>query len=174
MNSRAETFRGISYTNTFTRTDEEQPSRDAETAASSLHTGDGAITNVAVRDVCPNDVDEHNLHGTVDPVTYAIVLGTGPPRPRCARAHPPEVGLQQYQPGVDPANPENHLTPVRLLPGFTGLLPGVNVVGAPELAEEPLLRCYVTAAGCPRNAAPTGEAPAAHRERRAAPRDHPA
>ena len=42
LNSRAETFRGISYTNTFTRTDEEvQPSLDAETAASSLRTGDG-------------------------------------------------------------------------------------------------------------------------------------
>lgn len=48
LNSRSETFRGISYTNTCTRTDEEvQPSLDA-TASSSLHTGEGAITDVAV------------------------------------------------------------------------------------------------------------------------------
>ena len=86
LNSRAETFRGISYTNTFTRTDEEvQPSLDAETAASSLHTGEGAITNIAVQDVCPTDVYEHNFHGTVDPVTYALVLDAldnpGPAKP---------------------------------------------------------------------------------------------
>lgn len=163
LNSRAETFRGISYTNTFTRTDEEvQPSLDAETAASSLHTGDGAITNIAVQDVCPNDVYEHNLHGTVDPVTYALVLDAlDHPGPAAPERISSDVCLQQYQPGVDPANPENYLTPVRLLPGFTGLLPGANAVGAPEVAEEPPLRCYVTAAGCPPTNRSTGPATAA-------------
>lgn len=154
LNSRAETFRGISYTNTFTRTDEEvQPSLDAETAASSLRTGDGAITNIAVQDLCPTDVYEHNLHGTVDPVTYALVLDAlDHPGPAVPSRVPAAVCLQQYQPGVDPANAENYIAALRLAPGFTGLLPGVNVVGAPEVDREPSLRCYVFAVGCPQPA----------------------
>lgn len=153
LNSRAETFRGISYTNVFTHTDEEvQPSDSPATASSSLHTGGGAITNVATQELCPADVYEHNLMGTVDPVTYALVMDAldhpGPARP--ARV-PAAVCAQQYQPGIDPANPENYLQPVQLLPAIAGIVvPGVNVVGAPESPEEPPLRCYVFTRGCRR------------------------
>lgn len=104
----------------------------------------------------PGATPEQNA---VDPVTYALVLDAldhpGPAKPAPI---PLGVCLQQYQPGVDPANPENYLTPLRLLPGFTGLLPGVNVVGAPEVAQEPPLRCYVTVAGCPPSTRSTGRA----------------
>jgi len=151
LNSRAETFRGISYTNVFTHTDEEvKPSDTPATASSSLHTGAGRITNVATQDLCPQDVYEHNLMGTVDPVTYALVLDAldhaGPADPKRV---PASVCDQQWQPGIDPANPDNYLQPVQLVPAIAGILvPGVNLVGAPETSDEPALRCYVFAHPC--------------------------
>ena len=151
LNSRAETFKGISYTNVFTHTDEEvKPSDTPATASSSLHTGAGLITNVATQDLCPTDAYEHNLMGTVDPVTYGLVLDAlnhkGPAAP--ARV-PASVCTEQWQPGIDPANPQNYLQPVQLLPAIAGILtPGVNLVGAPETDREPALRCYVFAGGC--------------------------
>jgi triacylglycerol esterase/lipase EstA (alpha/beta hydrolase family) len=151
LNSLAETFRGISYTNVFTHTDEEvKPSDSPATASSALHTGGGAITNVAVQDLCPADVYEHNFNGTVDPVTYGLVLDAlnhkGPAVP--ARV-PSSVCSQVYQPGIDPANPENYLQPVQLLPAIAGIIvPGVNLVGAPETDDEPPLLCYVFARRC--------------------------
>jgi triacylglycerol esterase/lipase EstA (alpha/beta hydrolase family) len=151
LNSLAETFRGISYTNEFTHTDEEvQPSDTAATASASLHTGGGAITNVAVQDLCPNDVYEHNLNGTVDPVTYALVMDAlDHPGPANPTRVPSSVCTQQYQPGIDPANPQNYLQPVQLVPAIASLLvPGVNLVGAPETPSEPPLRCYVFTRGC--------------------------
>ena len=153
LNSRAETFRGISYTNVFTHTDEEvQPSDSPATASSSLHTGGGAITNVATQELCPQDVYEHNLMGTVDPVTYGLVMDAlDHPGPARASRVPGAVCSQQWQPGIDPANPENYLQPVQLLPAIAGIIvPGVNLVGAPEAAAEPPLRCYVFLRGCPR------------------------
>ncbi len=152
LNSRTETFRGISYTNVFTHTDEEvQPSDSPETASSSLHTGQGKITNVAVQDLCPNDVYEHNFNGTVDPVTYALVIDAldhaGPAVPTRI---PASVCSEVYQPGIDPANPQNYLQPAMLAPAIVSILvPGVNVVGAPETPAEPPLRCYVFARRCP-------------------------
>jgi hypothetical protein len=146
LNSRAETFRGISYTNVFTHTDEEvKPSDNAATASSSLHTGAGRITNVATQDLCPTDTYEHNFMGTVDPVTYGLVMDAlnhaGPAVP--ARV-PRTVCTEVYQPGIDPANPQNYLQPVQLAPAIIGILvPDVNLVGAPETPDEPPLRCYV-------------------------------
>jgi hypothetical protein len=151
LNSRAETFRGISYTNTFTHTDEEvQPSDSAATASSSLRTGGGAITNVAVQDLCPADVYEHNFHGTVDPVTYALVMDAlDHPGPAVPARVPAGVCDQRWQPGIDPANPQNYLQPVQLLPAIISIVvPSVNLVGAPETPAEPPLRCYVFARGC--------------------------
>lgn len=52
LNSRAETFRCISYTNVITHTDEEvKPSDTPATASSSLHPGEGVVTNVATQDL---------------------------------------------------------------------------------------------------------------------------
>jgi hypothetical protein len=59
------------------------------------------------------------------------------------------VCAQVYQPGIDPANPENYLQPVQLLPAIAGIVvPEVNLVGAPETPDEPALRCYVLARRC--------------------------
>jgi hypothetical protein len=151
LNSRTETFRGISYTNVFTHTDEEvQPSDSPATASASLRTGQGRITNVAVQDLCPTDVYEHNFNGTVDPVTYALVMDAlAHPGPAVPARVPASVCQQQYQPGIDPANPENYLQPAQLLPSIVSVVvPGVNLVGAPEMPKEPPLRCYVFARGC--------------------------
>ena len=151
LNSGAETFAGISYTEIFTRTDEVvQPSATDASATSALHTGAGAITNVATQDICPLDLDEHLTVGTIDPVAYALALDAldhrGPAQPsRINRG----VCFQLYQPGVNPLNVAMYL---QLLAGAPGLLSvslaDVNLVGAPEVPAEPALRCYVFAAGC--------------------------
>jgi hypothetical protein len=151
LNSDAETFAGISYTEIYTHTDEVvMPNRTAADSTSSLRTGAGRITNVATQDICPGDIYEHLSIGTVDPVAYAVVMDAlrhdGPARPaRIDRS----VCHELYQPGVDPANVQTYL---QILAGAPGLLsvatPDFNLVGAPETLHEPPLRCYVFAAGC--------------------------
>ncbi|MFE3060279.1 esterase/lipase family protein [Nocardia sp. NPDC059239] len=103
MNSGQETFAGISYTDVYTHTDEVvQPNLDSH-GSSSLRTGDGEITNVAVQDICPFDIAGHIGVGTSDPVAYAIVIDalthSGPADPvRVSREDCSHV----FMPGVDP------------------------------------------------------------------------
>jgi pimeloyl-ACP methyl ester carboxylesterase len=151
LNSRAETFPGISYTEIFTRTDQVvMPSAPDAAASSSLHGGGGSITNVATQRICPLDIQEHILIGTVDPVAYALVMDalnhTGPAMPyRIARS----VCLRLYQPGVDPLNVQNYLQVLSAQPALLSVLtPNVNLVGLPMAKAEPALRCYVYASGC--------------------------
>jgi pimeloyl-ACP methyl ester carboxylesterase len=151
LNSGAETFAGISYTEIFTHTDEVvMPNSTDANSSSALHTGAGKITNVSTQDICSNDLDEHLLIGTLDPVTYALVLDAlthaGPAVPsRISRS----VCSQLYQPGVDPLNVNNYLQILAAVPGLGAVdLPGFNLVGAPEVLNEPTLRCYTTAKGC--------------------------
>lgn len=74
LNSGQETFKGVSYTNVYSHTDETvQPAMD-DTGSSSLHTGDGQISNVAIQDICPLAVSEHLMLGTIDPVAYALTI----------------------------------------------------------------------------------------------------
>jgi lipase (class 2) len=151
LNSGAETFAGISYTEIFTHTDEVvEPNLHDATATSALRTGAGSITNIATQEICPLDLDEHLTIGTIDPVAYALVMDAlnhpGPADPaRVSR----DVCLQLYQPGVDPLNVSMYL---QLLAGAPGLLavsiPDVNLAGIPEVPGEPALRCYVFASGC--------------------------
>ena len=151
LNSGTETFAGISYTEIFTHTDEVvQPNSTDANSSSALHTGDGAISNVSTQDICPRDVEEHLLVGTVDPVAYALVMDAldhrGPAVPaRISRS----VCLRLYQPGVDPLNVQNYLQMLAATPGLVGVAtPDVNLVGAPGVPAEPALRCYVFAARC--------------------------
>jgi hypothetical protein len=156
LNSLAETFSGISYTEIWTHTDEVvQPAGDAATASAALHTGGGAITNVATQDLCPADTNEHLQVGTVDPVAYALAVDAlthdGPAAP--TRVDPGVCG-QLYMPGVDWTNPRTLQQILEAQPGLAAVtVPGANVVGAPEVKEEPALKCYVFAAGCPAGAA---------------------
>jgi lipase (class 2) len=152
LNSRAETFAGISYTEIYTHTDEVvQPNgSNGMPSSSALSTGHGRITNVATQDVCPGDVDEHLLVGTVDPVAYALVADALDHR---GPAHPARIDAsvcgQLYQPGVDPTNAQNLIQAFLGLPGLTAVVtPDVNLVGAPEVPAEPRLRCYVFTSGC--------------------------
>lgn len=161
LNSGAETFPGISYTEIYTHTDEVVQPNSGANASAALHTGGGQITNVATQDVCPTDTDEHLMVGTVDPTAYALAVDAlthpGPADPRrigttsCAMA---------YQPGVDPANADMYLQILEGAPGLAAVsTPGVNAVGVPELPAEPALACYTSAAGCPGQ--PAAPAPAA-------------
>ena len=141
LNSFGETFSGISYTNVYTHNDEiVQPNSD-DTGSSSLHTGNGRISNVALQDICPNDTSEHFLIGTIDATAYALAIDAldhdGPADP--ARV-PVTVCAQPLQPGVDPVTGP--------AAGLQALANDENSTG-PETTEEPPLACYVTAA-CPK------------------------
>lgn len=151
LNSGAETFKGISYTEIFTHTDEVvQPNYSDAISSSALHTGAGAITNVSTQDVCPLDVYEHLAIGTIDPTAYALAQDA------LNHAGPAKVSrigtascLQLYQPGVNPLDAAMYIRLLQAAPGLGSVaLPDVNLVGAPELPAEPQLRCYTTAKGC--------------------------
>ena len=151
LNSIAETWAGISYTEIFTHHDEVvTPNNTDADSSPALHTGAGMITNVATQDVCPADPAEHLLVGTTDPTTYALVMDAlnhrGPADPaRVSKS----VCTQLFQPGVNPLNVSMYIQILAAVPGLGAVdLPGVNLVGAPEVANEPALRCYVYAAGC--------------------------
>ena len=145
LNSRAETFRGISYTVITTRLDQVV----TPMSSSFLHTGAGKIRNIPVQDICPADVYDHNLLGTIDPVAYALVMDAlrhrGPADPpRIDRA----VCGRQYMPYVDPAALD-YLPALLAAPSLAStLVPMANAAGAPMVSREPRLRCYVFAAGC--------------------------
>ncbi|GAA5113153.1 lipase [Haloechinothrix salitolerans] len=140
MNSHQETFAGISYTNVYTRTDEfVQPNLD-DTGTSSLRGGGGAITNIAIQDVCPaNLTSEHIAVGTYDPTAYAIAIDalthTGPAKP--ARV-PGSACTQQFMPGVNPAEfPGNYASTMNTIAN--------QLVTYPRVSAEPPLKPYVFA-----------------------------
>ncbi|MBQ0924927.1 esterase/lipase family protein [Saccharopolyspora endophytica] len=146
LNSRAETFEGISYTVVYTRHDEVVTPPES----SELNTGEGVITNVTTQDLCAANTSTHLLVGTIDPVTYALVVDAldhpGPADP--ARVDASVCG-QPLMPHIDPASVDTYLRPLSAIPGLLSTaLPGVNLVGAPSVDREPQLRCYVYAAGC--------------------------
>jgi hypothetical protein len=127
-----------------------QPNTNAAHSSSALRTGKGRITNVATQDICALDVYEHLTIGTIDPVTYALVMDAlthpGPAQPsRISR----RVCTQVLQPGVDPLKMQMYLSILAAAPGLLAVnIPNLNIVGAPEVKDEPPLRCYVYAEGC--------------------------
>lgn len=149
LNSRAETFSGISYTEIFTHTDEVvQPNDTDADSSSALHTGHGTIANVSTQDVCPTDVDEHLLIGTVDPAAYALVMDAldhrGPAK--ASRVDTAKVCSELYQPGVDPTDAKHNIALLEGAPGLAAVsTPDVNLVGAPEVPREPGLPHFVFA-----------------------------
>ncbi|NYI43200.1 pimeloyl-ACP methyl ester carboxylesterase [Nocardioides aromaticivorans] len=146
LNSRAETFAGIDYTNVYTMLDEVV----VPPPSSGLTTGAGRIVNVRVQDVCPLDPYEHVMTGTVSPATYAIVMDAlthdGPAR---ASRVDRKWCSQLYMPGIDPADVAGFAPILTALPNLLlTVVPSVTLSGAPLLKKEPALRCYVYAAGC--------------------------
>lgn len=151
LNSGAETFKGISYTEIYTHTDEVVTPSNGPDPSSALHTGGGQIRNIATQSVCPAEADEHLTVGTVSPTAYALVMDAlthpGPADP--ARINRSATCGRLYMPYVDPASVNTYLTVFVATPSLLSMqIPDITLSGAPELKQEPALRCYVYASGC--------------------------
>jgi hypothetical protein len=136
LNSGAETFAGISYTDIYTVEDEVVVPNFNDSGSSSLHTGDGTIANISVQSVCPAHITDHLLIGTADPVAFALVLDAlehpGPADPhRIARS----VCSQLLQPGVDPAGFVSNF-------GKTAAYLAVVLATSPHVPAMPKLAAY--------------------------------
>jgi pimeloyl-ACP methyl ester carboxylesterase len=168
LNSFQETFAGVSYTVIYTHTDWVVTPNSDDSGSSSLHTGDGEITNVAIQDICPADLNEHLQIGTVDAVAYALAIDAlDHPGPADESRIDSSVCLEPLQPGVDPVTgPASSAAAAADLANTTATYPHVDV--------EPPLKCYVLAAGCPAQAsipisasapAPAGPAKKKHKKK---------
>jgi hypothetical protein len=164
LNSYDETFPGISYTEIYTHTDEVVQPNNGPHPSAALFTGGGAITNVATQQICPLDVDEHLLVGTVDPVAYALAVDAlTHPGPADPARIPSSVCSLLYMPGVNPVNVSTYLETLAGAPGLlsvavTPLAP--LTTGVQNVNSEPPLPCYVFAA-CVAGGAASGSAPSA-------------
>jgi hypothetical protein len=134
VNQPAETVAGISYTNVYTRTDQVVTPIESAT----LHTGPGAIANLALQDVCPGNVSEHLMVGTQDPVAWALAYDALTHEgPAVAERLPADTCDQFLMPGVNRATyAADFAIAVAELES--------NVPGSPRVPEEPELACYVT------------------------------
>lgn len=139
LNSYAETFAGIAYTVVYSRTDEVVVPNLNSRGSSSLHTGQGRIANIAVQQICPNDISDHLAMGSYDPVGYALAVDAFA-REGLARAKdiPATVCAQPFQPGVDPATfPSDYASFLEQI--------GRAQESAKELSREPPVKCYAFA-----------------------------
>jgi hypothetical protein len=123
-----------------------------DSGSSSLHGGGGAITNVAIQDVCPLDPSDHLAIGVQDLVAYDLAVDAlehpGPADP--ARAAASDAGIctpLALMPGINPATYPSDAAGV-LLDLAT------NSATAPAVNAEPPLACYVTASCAAGGAAP--------------------
>ncbi|MGN6722877.1 MAG: lipase family alpha/beta hydrolase [Marmoricola sp.] len=136
LNSGAETFAGISYTNIYTVLDEVVVPNFNESGSSSLHTGAGQIANISVQSVCPGHITDHLLIGISDPVAFALVMDAlnhvGPAQP--ARINRSVCG-QLLQPGVDP-------TTFAVNFGKVGVYLATVLATSPHVPREPALASY--------------------------------
>jgi pimeloyl-ACP methyl ester carboxylesterase len=144
LNSPQETYAGIDYTTIYTRTDEMVvPNFDAATGSSSLRTGDGAMVNIAIQDICPLALDEHLWTGTGSATGWALFWDAyqhdGPASPaRIDR----RVCLAQAMPGVN-------RTTVATDAAATVTEVAVHIATAQDVPAEPPLRCYAAGTPCP-------------------------
>ncbi len=143
LNTGPETWPGIDYTVVYTHADEiVTPNADAKTGSSSLRTGAGGISDVAVQDICPLLSPDHLALGSFDPVGWALAVDAlghdGPADPaRIDRG----VCTQGFMPGVRLATfPVDYAR-------YTATI-AQALAQSEEVRTEPALRCYVTAT-CP-------------------------
>jgi triacylglycerol esterase/lipase EstA (alpha/beta hydrolase family) len=139
LNSRQETFPGISYTNVYSHTSQFVQPNLNDTGTTSLHGGGGAIANIATQDICPLNTVDH-LAYWYDPVAYAIVINAlahpGPADPaRIDRS----VCTQPSMPYVDPTD-----IPTYSLHLYNAIFID-RLHNEPQTSTEPPLKCYVTA-----------------------------
>ena len=140
LNSYQETFPGISYTEVYSHFDEIVTPNSDDTGSSSVHGGGGAITNVAIQDVCPADPSEHLAIGTQDYVAYDLAIDAlehpGPADPARAPANDPSSAPHQ-----DDARDRPDAYPANLAASSADL--AANTASAPpgaRRAAAPLLR----------------------------------
>jgi pimeloyl-ACP methyl ester carboxylesterase len=139
INSRQETFPGISYTEVYTHLDEVVTPNLDSSGSSSLHGGGGDIMNVAVQDLCPLDTNEHLLVGTIDPVAYALAIDAmSHPGPADPSRISSSVCTQVLMPGVNPVTFATDLASAAAVLSTT-------LATSPHVSAEPPLACYVTA-----------------------------
>jgi hypothetical protein len=142
LNSAQETFRGISYTDIYTNTDEVVTPNFGPAASSSLSGGGGATANIAIQSVCPADLTEHLGIGIYDNTAYALALDAlTHAGPAAAARVPATTCLSPLMPGIDPST---------FAADYAHTLASVatTVATAPHTTSEPPLACYVTAT-CP-------------------------
>jgi pimeloyl-ACP methyl ester carboxylesterase len=154
LNSRTETFPGISYTELYSTHDElATPDTGPSNCTSCLSTGGGQIANVELQSICPGDLSDHVLAGTTDPVAYALgVDAITHPGPADPSRIPKSVCSQLLMPGVLTPASSAALSALIAGLGSLGIIPGPvpnPVSGAPVLHSEPPLPCYVFAACSP-------------------------
>jgi triacylglycerol esterase/lipase EstA (alpha/beta hydrolase family) len=139
LNSYAETFAGIDYTVVYSRADEVVVPNLNSSGSSSLHTGRGRITNIAVQQICPNDASDHLAMGSYDPVGYALAADAFS-REGLARRQdiPAAVCAEPFAPGVDAAT---------FAGDYGGFLEQIGRAqeSAAQVSAEPRLKCYVFA-----------------------------
>jgi hypothetical protein len=139
LNSRAETFAGIDYTQIYTPTDEVVVPNLGPAPSSALTTGEGRRRNVSTFAVCPGHVAEHLSMGSFDAVGYGLVVDAldheGPADPaRVDRA----ACVAPFHEGVDPVTFPGHVAQYVAGVGF-------QVATFPHAPAEPPLRDYTTA-----------------------------
>ena len=142
LNSYQETFPGISYTDIYTNTDEVVVPNFGPAASSSLSGGGGAITNVAIQSVCPDDLTEHLGIGIYDNTAYQLALD--------ALTHPGPADPSRVSPAVclTPLMPSINQTTFAADYASTLASVASTVASAPRTTFEPPLACYVTST-CP-------------------------
>lgn len=131
LNSRAETFAGIDYTEIYTEND--SVVTPPESAGVS---GPGRITNVAVQEICPDSNADHLSVGTIDPTAAALALDAldhrGPADPSRINA---SVCGESFQPGFDPITGPASL-------GLAGAQLASSLATFRHVSAEPRLRCW--------------------------------
>ena len=113
LNSRAETFKPISYTQIYTDNDQILQNAPPD-CASCLKTGKGRIANIRIQEICPDDDSDH-VQLASDFVAYRLVMDAlnhpGPadpariPRSVCGRLADREVNPLTAQ--ADPDKPKD-------------------------------------------------------------------
>ena len=139
LNSHQETFAGVDYTAIYTITDTIVTPNLDDSGSSALHAGDGAITNVAIQDVCLTDLTEHLATGTISDTTYALVIDAlDNPGPADPSRVPAATCLDPLMPGLNGAT-----WPLDLADAAAYL--ATTTATCPHVPAEPALACYATA-----------------------------
>lgn len=141
LNSYRETFRGVSYSSIYTRTDEVVVPNLGPAASSSVHGGGGRTANVAIQQVCPLDTAEHLAIGTYDNTAYELAVDALAHRgPANADRIAASACARPFMPGVDRSS---FLRDYGRELAYVGRVIGTS----PTVPREPPLACYTTT-GC--------------------------